>query len=547
MGFLDRATQKYVISPLADYLVNKAKSEPNYFGAAANGKPVLRETLPYNGYSTNKAKPNSEIGYKALRRFSVQYDVARAAINRRKRQLNVLEWSIVPMYDDDNVDQRLIRDVKDQFSMIGGYRVRFREFLDLIVEDLLVLDAVALYKRPSLGGKLHSVQVLDATTIELRVDETGGTPEPPETAYKQVIDGKTMAKFTADEMYYEMMNPRTSTPYGLSPIESLVLGISTALKSEVYNLHMLTEGNIPEGLFTVPETWGADQIARFQEMFDAMLAGDSRATSKLKFMPPGKYEPTMKPEDMRYKELQEWLMKKTCMLFEIQPQELGFTDTVNKATGEVQQEIGIRSGLVPLAHFIEEIFTDILRYDMGYEQYKFKFLGIDEEDAKEAAEVAEIQIRSGQKTVDEVRASRGEQPIGVDKPFVIGTPVFIDAESQAKNQVAPAQPATPPANDANETDDTNKAADSHIALVTEMRTFRKYATSRIKAGKSLRKFESEVLPAAVCDEMNRRLEKAKTVDAVKSIFSEYMQDYQIKFLAEVQTLSKSLNKVINDD
>jgi len=41
--------------------------------------------------------------------------------------------------------------------------------------------------------------------------------------------------------------------------------------------------------------------------------------SKLKFVPSGKgatgYTPAVKPEDMRYKELQEWLMQKTCMLF----------------------------------------------------------------------------------------------------------------------------------------------------------------------------------------------------------------------------------------
>lgn len=572
MGIFEKARERLILVPLRDFLVEKAKQDVGGNPGSMDGA-VLRQSNPYPIIGQNGQRPGSSVSFEALRRFSVQYDVARACINRRKRQISQLDWKIVAAEEDDKKDySSIIKPLSRQFRGIGGYRVRFREFTDTIIDDLLTLDAVALYKRPNRAGGLYALQTIDATTITLVVDDAGGTPMPPEVAYKQKIRGEVVAEFDADEMYYEMMNPRTSTPYGLSPLESLVLGVSSALKSEVYNLHLLTEGNIPEGFFGVPKEWKPADIKEFQATFDAAIAGDTRMLSKIKFMPEGSYTPTKKADDMRYKELQEWLMQKTCMLFEIQPEELGFTKTVNKSTSEVQQETGIRTGLKPLANFLEEIFTDVIQNDLGYEQLKFEYQGLDHEDEKRTAEINEIRIRSGQRTVDELRTDEGLKPLGVDKPFVLGTPTFIDPESmeqKAANAAAMQDLAEqgaengksdneePDNKDAGNSDGggdnkqeqpTNEkkysAENAHIQLVSELRTFRKYALQRKKLGKSIRPFTSEVLPANVTSEINARLIKAKDLDTVKGIFSEYMQDYQVQFLADVMDLRRGVGKVL---
>jgi len=576
MGIIKDAYTKVVLKPLADYLGDLAKADgsPSQAGMQA----VLRDRLPFNNaYPSGRSKPGTTNGidFATLRRFSVQYDVARAAINRRKRQLNALEWNIVAAESDDTADYSAqIKPLKKDFKSIGGYKVRFREFIDTLVDDLLVLDAMVLYKRPNMGGGLYALEPVDAATIVLELDDNGGTPMPPDIAYRQIIHGKEVATFTADEMYYEMMNSRTYTPYGLAPLESLVLGVSAALKSDIYNVHLLTEGNIPEGFFGVPEAWTPDQIKEFQVLWDAALSGDTRAMSKLKFVPSGKgatgYTPAVKPEDMRYKELQEWLMKKTCMLFEIQPNELGFTESVNKSTGEVQQDIGFNSGLMPLAHFFEEIFTDVIQNDMGFENLAFKYTGLDQVDERAEAEKNEILIRSGQTTIDEVRQNKGKQPLGVDKPFVLGNPTFIDPESQKSRADAAAaltslrefhaaggtdngtedttpedKPNEDPApGDVPDEQKQKSAEQNHIQLVTELRAFRKYAVNRKKDGKALRAFKSDVLPQNVVDEMNTKLSKAADADEVRAIFKDYMADYQVQFLAEVTNLRKSLSKVV---
>jgi HK97 family phage portal protein len=440
--------------------------------------------------------------------------------------------------------------------------------MDKFIEDLMVLDAVALEKQHTRGAGVSSLIPIDAATIRLRVDETGALPEPPETAFVQVIRGQITAEMTADEMIYEMMNPRNDSPYGLSPIESLVIIITSSLKAGTYNLAYLTDTNVPEGLFTMPEGWQPQAIQDFQDYFDALMAGNESETRRMKFMPDGKYVPTKKPTDMAFEQFNDWLMKITCALFEVTPIEIGF----NPKTGlggvgfsEVQGDVAEKKGIMPMAKFIEEIFTKIIQEDLGFPDLQFTYTGLIEHDEKSVAELNAILINSGQRTVNELRTDDGLDPIdGLDKPFVTGQVTFLDQESQDASANAKAnlqsqlqdtttetvQEKDKPQGKTTETDaSAGKATkrdseSSHVELVSELRTFRKYALARSKAGKSIRAFESEVLPESTVTELNDRVQKSADQEEIKSVFKEYMDDYQINFLADVDRLRKQVAEVI---
>lgn len=567
MGFIEDFRDRYILAPLAKQILSEGAAQfekavdPTLIGGQV-GQPVLRTPVTINQGPqslSNRIKPQGQVGFDTLRSFSVQYDVARIAINRRKRQLTGLQWDIVPYEEGDkNKYESQIKEVKEIITHIGGYKVRFRELVEVMVEDLLVLDAMAVYKRPTMAGGLYSLDPIDGATIQLTLDGSGRTPEPPDIAYKQIIRGKVISELTADELMYEKMNSRSNSAYGLSPLESLILTVSSALKSELYNLNYLTDGNIPEGFFGVPKEWSTQQIKEFQAMWDAAMAGDPRATSRLRFVPDGAYTPTKKPTDMAFREFNEWLMIKTCAMFEIPPQELGFTQQINKANGQTQQEIGVDAGLRPLANFFNEIFTDLVRDDLGFPNLAFKFMIPEARDEKADAETDEIRIRSGQNTINEIRVKNGDETIKdpyADKIMIIsGTPTFIDSEEMANKAAAAQALADAQANSTdqgaqqnndkgNSTDDTSTAQKRHVDLVTELRAFRKYALTRLKDGKALRKFESSVLPDSATEEINRRLEKCASVDDAKAIFREYFQDYQINFLADVAEFKRSLTKV----
>lgn len=555
--------EKYAFQPFADYLVRKSEEGSlNKATTAVTGAKRYDVNLS-DLNNSNRVKPNAAVPFQVLRRFSVSYDVARSCINVRKRQISQMDWKIVPVENDTTKDTTAdATKIKNIMRGIGGYNLSFRNLSDMIIEDLMVLDAVSLEKRMTYGGEIYGLLPIDAATIKVRVDSSGRTPVPPEIAYKQIIRGAVTAEFTADEMYYGMLNPRTNTPYGLAPLETLVMTVNGALKSSLLNLEQMTEGNVPEGFYTVPKEWTGQQIKDFQEIFDAAIAGDGTANSRIRFMPEGTYTATRKIDDMRYKEFSEWLMKITCSVFDVQPIEIGFepkTGLGGAGFSKGQDVITNRKAIIPLANFLKDIWDDVIQNELGYTDFEFRYEGLEYTDPKMEAEVNEILIRSGQSTVDEVRAQQQLEPLGVDKPFVMGNPTFIDAESQETRKAAAnalismgGSSQSDGSDTSNEPDDTQKpdsdtqksAEDTHIQLVTELRAFRKYAINATQKNKRLRAFQSDVLPEATVNEMNKRLQKAKSLDKVKKVFDEYMQDYQVQFLADVLSLQHDIKKIL---
>jgi hypothetical protein len=519
------------------------------------------DNLNTNGGIYSRKKPDSQIPFDVLRKFSQIHEITRAAINYRKRQITGLEWEIITADTQDTADYSVVaNDVTQFFKEIGGPGNNYRKFMGKLIEDLLVLDAIALYKRQTMGGGLYTLEPIDAATIRLRVADDGSTPLPPEPAYIQVIRGQKVEEFTVDELIYEMMNPRTNSPYGLAPLESLMVTVSSSLKAGIWNLTYMTDGNIPEGFYGVPKEWTQPQIADFQKMWDGIMAGDEAQMAKLKFVPEGSYQPTKKPNDMAWEVFNDWLMKITCALFDVTPMELGFSPKSGlggKGMAEAQSDTAEKKGLRPLAQLIEEIFTDLIQNDLGYPKLAFQFLGVDaEKDAKVDADTKQVLLFSGQRTVNELRTDEGLDPIeGGDRLFVSNGAGITYIDQEAQDQAAAAATAIQGGSPGTSADDNatkpneqasgkGDSADANVNkladLVTELRSFRKYAVNRTKLGKKFRPFESNVLPQVATDELNRRLQDASGVDEIRTIFKEYMQDYQVDFLANIVELRDSL-------
>lgn len=558
MGKVQDIIDKFAFQPFAEYLVRK--SEDGSLHKAAKVVGTKRYDVNQSDLTnSNRVKPKAAVPFSVLRRFSVGYDVARACINARKRQIAQMQWKIVSIEDDNkanNTDKAA--EVSKILKSIGGYNLSLRNLTDMIIEDLMVLDAVALEKKQTLDGSTYGLLPIDASTIKVRVDTSGRTPEPPEVAYQQIIRGNVTAEFTADELYYGMLNPRTNTPYGLAPLETLILTVNSALKSSLLNLQYMTEGNVPEGFYTVPKEWTSQQIGEFQEIFDAAIAGDGSANSRIRFMPEGTYTPTHKVDDMRYKEFSEWLMKVTCSVFDVQPIEIGFEPKQGlggAGFSDGQDIITNRKAIMPLANFMKDIWDCVIQDELGYTDLEFEYQGLEYRDPKNEAEVNEILIRSGQVTVDEIRGQQQKDPLGVDKPFVMGNPTFIDEESMAaKQQVAadfkqrmvdgaketPAEEAADQKED--DAEDTTKAP-TNKAVMAELTKFRMAAINRMKAKKSFRKFNSEILPRHLVTELNDKLTKAKDVDEIRGVFESEITNYRTNFITEVKKFERMLERV----
>jgi hypothetical protein len=121
-------------------------------------------------------------------------------------------------------------------------------------------------------------------------------------------------------------------------------------------------------------------------------------------------------QDMQFYELNLWLTRIICSEFEISPQEIGLTMDVNRSTASSQDEITSEGMDNVLKVISEEINGDLigdlaLNVDDRFSELEFVWnidINLSE---KERAEIDEIHVKNGLRTVDELRARDGLDPI----------------------------------------------------------------------------------------------------------------------------------------
>ena len=569
-----------IVKPIIDESIREKKGE-------AIEKAIFAQQMPMGAgpidSSNSVAKLFSRgISFEVLRNFSLYYPILRSCINYRKRQITQLDWNIAvkEVTTDKTKKEQYKKDaneVRDLFMYPTGDRtVTFMSFVSKILEDLFVLDAISIYRRKNRRGGNYGYLPVDATTISLALYKDGTTPHPPDYAYVQKINGQVVAELTTEDLIYRAINPRTNSPYGLSPVEALIIVVTTALKLSSYNLAYLTEGNVPEGFVELPRDVASDpdQLTQWQNAWDTMFAGDPKFQRKIKFLPEGmKWSPIKKIGDMEFERFEKWLLLNTCSLMEVPPQAIGFQFDRGKGATEAEWEIGKERGLFPTAHLLKEIFDEIIQKDLGQDHLEFVWTNINPTNKKEEAQVFETLVRNGAVSVDEWRIGEGLDPIGLSHyimtplgPYMVKDMVNRPAGGNPDQPYAPAlpnvaipeKPQTSPAVNGQtpkpQTNITPKSTDEKIAakmrqddieiVAEELRKWKKSAINDLKQGKSFRDFQTDLVDRRTQKIIKDALKNAKTREEINDLFDPFI-DQENNVIASMLDLYEEINNVIS--
>jgi PAS domain-containing protein len=382
-----------------------------------------RTTTPRNTEATS---------FIQLRQLADACDVLRLVIETRKDQMAKMKWIIKPTDETKERDTRC-----DELQALLRFPDREHDWdtwLRMLLEEMLVTDAAALYIRKTLGGGVYAIEPLDGATIKRVLDARGRTPMAPDAAFQQVLKGIPAINYSTDELIYRPRNQRVWKVYGYSPVEQILLTVNTALRRSVHVMQSYTEGNIPEALQGVPETWTMAQIAEYQTYWDSLMEGDTAARRHMKFIPGGlKYQATKEP--VLKDEFDEWLARVVCFAFSIPP--TPFIKSNNRATAESSQEAAISEGLAPVMQWVKNLLDFIIQRHMGFADLEFDWHEEEAQDPLVVAQINKIYLEGGVLTVDEVRMDLGMEPL---------TPEQLAAIAAAKP--APPQPfGEPPPDD----------------------------------------------------------------------------------------------------
>ncbi len=475
-----------------------------------DGKPLVFEyqsgvnlmLVPRMGF-------NAMLSFPALRALSRVKEI-RLNIELIKRQIGGMEWEIVAKKDEQGVE---VDSVKKFFEKPNGAD-EWDTWLKMIIEDLLVLDAVTLYPERNENGAITGISVVDGATIRPLIDARGKTPNVPAPAYMQILYGMPNTWYSTDQLLYKPLNSKSTTPYGESPIEWILNSINVAIRREISRNAYFTDGNIPGALVYLGDI-SPEQVAVIDDYATAIMQGDIARANKLLFLPGGGSGTGVHPfqqVDQDDTNLDEWLMRVACWAFGNSPSEFGLVGGEGLGGSgfmDAQENIQYRSMILPISKYLTSVINRIIKDYLGRDDLQFRWVKAEgKPNPLEQSQVDETNIRIGK--------------------YTIGFAQDRDGVPEEYRGQAAAQP---------DTSISQYAPYFRQAMKTDLSNWKKRARRNVKNGERLEVFYTDVIPESIYAEISAGLRKAETVAQVDSIF-----DIEIDDTALIKSISAEVGE-----
>lgn len=430
MGLRDQLRKVFGPGKPVEVAAGEAVAGMDHTRPFSPGEPIG----PYDGYSrtprskdfvtgyniATRPRTHERVAFDTLRGLIEAYDIAQICIWHRIDSIRALDWSLVPT-------RGFKGDAEDAISVgmavldSPDHENHFDVWLAKWLYDILAYDAGCLSRMRNRGGRVIGLSTVDGTTIAPLLDYWGNSPKPPAEAYVQYVNGLPWNWLTRNDLIYQPFRPRTNSLYGVAPLETILLNANTDLRFQAYFLQRFTAGNVPRAFMTAPETWTPDQIEHFQTAWDAFMVGDQSMKHQIRWIPGGSGAPAWVDEKPFEDNFSLFLMRKTASAYHVVPADLGYTESVNKSSGETQADVQHRVGDLPLASYVAKILTQVLHKDLGL-PLDFQFdLGQEKEDRLALAQAWKIYVDMGAVSSDEMREELVGLPADPHRP----TPRFI--------------------------------------------------------------------------------------------------------------------------
>jgi hypothetical protein len=411
-GLIARAGQaaRYVITGVAP---------ATWFGPMQPLRPVAPDgtggrAFDYPvGYNLQyQPRYDEPVSFDALHALADNCDMLRLVIETRKDQIEGQEWDIRPRKLADGTHPPASGFANEIAAAKSFFAFPDKEhdlasWMRLLAEELFVTDAASIWLRPDRAGYIYGFEILDGSMISPRIDAWGRTPDAPDVAYQQILHGVPAADFNREELIYFPRNRRPGHVYGYSPVEQLILTANTLIRREMHQLAFYTDGNLTDGVFIAPQSFGSDKLAEWQKFWDSLFVGNMQSRRHGTWVPNGTDYKALQPPQLS-DSFDEFLARLICFAFSISPQP--FVSMMNRATAETAHDTAVEEGLMPVLNYFRRLFR-ILFDRMGWNDIEMVPVDDRETDPKTASAIDVADVQAGIRTINEVRAARGLAPL----------------------------------------------------------------------------------------------------------------------------------------
>lgn len=304
----------------------------------------------------------------------------------------------------------------------------FESFIRKIVDDSLTYDQMTFEVVRDRRGKIFEYFATDASTF--RVSNSYDDDEYDKgdkkqikgyyPSFVQIYQGNIRSEFYPWELCFGIRNPSTSlynSGYGVSELEELVTTVTSMLWAEDYNRKFFSQGSAPKGLLRVKGNVNEKQLKAFRQEWLSMVTGVQQSwKTPIVDADIDWIDLQKNNRDMEYSSWSEYLIKISCAVFAIDPNEIGFNISSGQGSaptfeGNNEQKIkhSKDKGLYPLLKFIQRKLNKFIVSQIDPD-YEFHFVGLNGLTIQEELDV-EIKKLSNFQTVNEIRSKYGLAPI----------------------------------------------------------------------------------------------------------------------------------------
>jgi hypothetical protein len=518
----------------------------------ADGRPDPRR-YEYQVAQNINITETKLVPFKTLRAAADQIDIIRRCVEVIKAKLVGLDFDIVLGQDagekiqakngGDHVRAMVTAraELTEEIDRIRTFwenpdkanGLTFTDWLMIALEEVLVIDALAIWPQKTVGGELYGLQILDGSTIKPLLDDRGMRPMAPAPAFQQILygfprsefsansdDPQADGEFTCDDLAYLVRNRRTTSVYGQGPVERSLPLADIYLRRQQWIRAEYTDGVIPAMMFETDATWGTnpDLLRAYENILNDDLAGQTEQRKRARLLPTGLKAVMDDGYGEKFKDtLDNFLIESICGHFGVQPTEIGYNP--KGGLGGAGFEAGKAGnaealGAQPLIQWLNKMLTNLsYAYLAMPRELEFRLMPSKRQDDESSARKHQIEIISAAKTVNEGRAELGLPLLDTpqaDMPILVaGQSVLlfspdgiIDAmaggsapQLESDGETAIAGTGSAPA----EEPENEEAEPNKVEVAAEVKAFMKWANK----GRRGRDFEFKTLDSVVADALNR--------------------------------------------
>lgn len=395
--------------------VEKARPIKNKsFGAVGNAP----WTLANSGLRLRSQSPK-QASWRQYYRMYESHAIVRAAIDKIAKTATATGFRYVSRDGRSEVLPEEVKLLEDFFDAQPNFLGQLRR----IYKDLMIGGDGYLYVVPTKAGKPSILKRLPPDTMVVQADKSGTVQRYYQINPNNLSDDPVPYK--PNEILHFMIDDPGNDLYGISPLESLRIPVSTDLYAQRYNAAFFRNSGMTGTIIAIKST-NTDDVSRNKQWLEQNYFGPDAAHKPI--IIEGELDVTVHKavttqEDMGFLQGREFIRAEILAVLDVPPSKLGFVESANRANSKEQDKSFRHESIRALQALVEGVINEHLV--MGILGIRKTIIRHTESDNTDKIELMEYYTRGesfGIYSPNEVREELGKPPIDGGDVHFISTP-----------------------------------------------------------------------------------------------------------------------------